>query len=53
MGIPPSGNTIEVSGMSMDRFSAGKIAEDWTNWYALEMMQQLGAVPKSGPTQGI
>jgi len=53
MGIPPSGNTIEVSGMSMDRFSAGKIAEDWTNWDALEMMQQLGAVPKSGPTQSI
>ena len=53
MGIAPSGNSIEVSGMSMDRISGGKIAEDWVNWDALEMMQQIGAIPQTGPTQGI
>ncbi len=53
MGIAASGNSIEVSGMSMDRISGGKIAEDWVNWDALEMLQQIGAIPQSGPTQGI
>ena len=53
MDIAPSGNRIEVSGMSMDRISGGKIVEDWVNWDALEMMQQMGAISQSGLTQGI
>jgi predicted ester cyclase len=53
MGVAPSGNTIEVSGMSMYRIAGGEIAEDWVNWDALEMMHQVGAVPQSGPIQGI
>jgi steroid delta-isomerase-like uncharacterized protein len=53
MGVAPSGKQIEVSGMSMDRISGGKIAENWVNWEALEMMQQIGAIPESEETQGI
>ena len=53
MGVAPSGNTIEVSGMSMDRISGGKIVEDWVNWDALEMMQQIGVVAQFEPTQGM
>jgi steroid delta-isomerase-like uncharacterized protein len=39
MGLPPSGRRIEVSGMSMDRISGGRIVEIWNNWEALEMMR--------------
>jgi predicted ester cyclase len=53
MGVAPSGKQIEVSGMSMDHISGGKIAENWVNWEALEMMQQIGAIPESEQTQGI
>ena len=53
MGVAPSGRQIVVSGMSMDRISGGKIAENWVNWEALEMMQQIGAIPESEETQGI
>ena len=34
MGVPPSGRRIEVSGMSMDRISGGRIVENWNNWEA-------------------
>ena len=53
MGAPPSGRRIEVSGMSMDRISGGKIIENWNNWEALEMMRQIGAIADSEHTQGI
>ena len=52
MGFPPSGRRIEVSGMSMDRISGGRIAENWNNWEALEMMRQIGAISDSEHTQG-
>jgi len=52
IGVPPSGRYIVVSGMSMDRISEGKIAENRTNWGALEMLQQIGAIPESEQTQG-
>jgi steroid delta-isomerase-like uncharacterized protein len=45
MGIPPSGNRIEVSGININRISGGKIAEEWENFDALGLMQQLGAIP--------
>jgi steroid delta-isomerase-like uncharacterized protein len=53
MGVPPSGRRIEVSGMSMDRISGSRIVENWNNWEALEMMEQIGAIPESEHTQGI
>jgi steroid delta-isomerase-like uncharacterized protein len=52
MGVPPSGRRIEVSGMSMDRISGSRIVENWNNWEALEMMQQIGAIPESGEVAG-
>jgi steroid delta-isomerase-like uncharacterized protein len=42
---PPTGNRIEVTGITIERFSEeGKIVEDWTNFDALGLMQQLGLV---------
>jgi len=46
MGIPPSGKRVEMSGMTMNRVSGGKIAEEWDNYDALGMMQQIGAIPE-------
>ena len=44
-GIGPTGKQATVTGTSMTRVSGGKIAEDWTNWDTLGLLQQLGAVP--------
>jgi predicted ester cyclase len=44
-GIPPTGNRVEFSGIMIDRFSGGKLAETWDNYDALGMMQQLGVIP--------
>jgi hypothetical protein len=30
MGVAPSGNRVEIAGMTIDRFSGGKIARTWT-----------------------
>ncbi len=43
MGIAPTGNRTEVSGVTVSRISGGKIAEDWNSWDALGLMRQIGA----------
>lgn len=45
MGIAPTGKLVTTSGMMIDRIVGGKIAEEWEEYDALGMMQQLGAVP--------
>jgi steroid delta-isomerase-like uncharacterized protein len=46
MGLPASGNRLEMGGMSIDRFSGGRLVESWENYDALGMMRQIGALPK-------
>jgi steroid delta-isomerase-like uncharacterized protein len=48
MGVDPTDNRVELSGMTINRISEGKIAETWTNYDALGMMQQIGAIPEPG-----
>jgi steroid delta-isomerase-like uncharacterized protein len=48
LGVPPSGNRVEVAGITIDRISGGKFAESWTNYDALGMLQQIGAIPPPG-----
>ena len=43
---PPTGNRVEITGISMERFSEGKVVEAWDNFDALGMMQQLGFIPE-------
>jgi len=45
MGIDPTGKPISVEAISMFRIADGKIAEEWTVWDALGLLQQVGAVP--------
>jgi predicted ester cyclase len=48
-GIAPTGKEATVTGITIDRWAGGKVAESWTNWDTLGLLQQLGAVP--APTQ--
>jgi steroid delta-isomerase-like uncharacterized protein len=45
MGIPPSGNAVEITGITIYRFAGGKIVEAWSNSDLMGMMRQLGAIP--------
>ncbi|NWJ46319.1 MAG: ester cyclase [Chloroflexi bacterium] len=48
MGMPASGKASIVTGLNIDRFVDGKIAEAWNNWDTLGMLQQLGVIPALG-----
>ena len=50
MGMPPTGKSMTVTGISIERIADGKIAETWVNFDALGMLQQLGVAPV--PAQG-
>jgi predicted ester cyclase len=45
MGVEPTGRPIAVDAISIFRIADGKIAEEWTVWDALGLLQQVGAVP--------
>jgi len=44
MGIAPTGNRVEITGISITRIENGKIEEIWEKYDTLGMMQQLGVV---------
>lgn len=44
-GIPPTGRTVVVSGMSIERVRDGRIVEGWNENDALGMLTQLGVFP--------
>lgn len=44
MGIPATGKKISVDGMTIFRFKAGKICEEWSVWDMLSVMRQAGIV---------
>jgi steroid delta-isomerase-like uncharacterized protein len=48
MGIAPTGNRVEVSGIEILRIAEGKIVELWANFDDLGRMRQLGAIPEPG-----
>ena len=48
MGIDPTGQPIAVDAISIFRIADGRIAEEWTVWDALGLLQQVGAVPMPG-----
>jgi steroid delta-isomerase-like uncharacterized protein len=45
MGVAPTGRPIAVDAITVFRVADGKIAEEWTVWDALGLLQQVGAVP--------
>jgi steroid delta-isomerase-like uncharacterized protein len=50
MGMPSSGKPAAIEGITIARIANSRIAETWTCWDTLGMMQQLGAVPEPQQT---
>jgi predicted ester cyclase len=48
-GIPPSGKQVHVTSVGLDRVVDGQVAEGWGELDMVGMMQQLGAMPVTGP----
>lgn len=47
-GIPPTGKSVSVKGISVVRVAGNKIVEDWVAEDTLGLMQQLGVIPSMG-----
>jgi steroid delta-isomerase-like uncharacterized protein len=45
MGVPATNKKVSVGGMTIHHIAGGKIIDSHTNWDALGLMRQLGAVP--------
>ena len=45
MGIPPTGNRVEFTGIYIVRIKNGRIIEHWGEEDGVSLMQQLGAMP--------
>ena len=45
MGVPATGNDIDISGQSFFRFEDGRVAERWQAMDSVPLLQQLGAMP--------
>jgi predicted ester cyclase len=46
MGIPPTGNEVEFTGISFYRIEGGKIAQSWNIEDQLGLLRQIGAFPE-------
>jgi steroid delta-isomerase-like uncharacterized protein len=46
LGIPPTEKQLTFTSTEIFRLAEGKIDEQWVNFDALGMMQQLGAIPE-------
>jgi predicted ester cyclase len=45
MGIPPTGKSVTVSLIDVNRIEGGRLAERWAETDMLGMLQQLGVIP--------
>ena len=52
MGIPASGNAVEMRSIDIWRMSAGLFAEHWDELNTLQVFQQIGALPPLGGGSG-
>jgi steroid delta-isomerase-like uncharacterized protein len=41
LGIPSTGKSIQITGISIMRIAAGKLVAGWQNWDMLGLMQQI------------
>jgi steroid delta-isomerase-like uncharacterized protein len=49
MGIPPTGRAITMGSINFLRCADGLIIEQWNNYDALSMLQQLGVISATQP----
>jgi predicted ester cyclase len=52
-GIAPTNKQFNITGVSIARFTNGKMFEGFVNWDSLGLMQQLGVVPELGKSKAI
>ena len=45
MGVPATGKSVSFSGITLLRLENGKIAEEWSNWDGIGLLEQIGALP--------
>lgn len=45
LGIPPTGKTLQTTGISIVRVASGKLVAGWQNWDMLGLMQQIKDEP--------
>ena len=45
MGVPATGNKVELSGQSFFRFENGQVAERWQSLDGAALLTQIGALP--------
>jgi steroid delta-isomerase-like uncharacterized protein len=50
-GVPPTGRSIKLTGMAIWRIVNGRAVEEWVEWDAFGLMQQIGAIPASATPQ--
>jgi steroid delta-isomerase-like uncharacterized protein len=43
LGIPGSGKSLRITGITIARILDGQIGEGWDNWDQFAMLQQIGA----------
>jgi steroid delta-isomerase-like uncharacterized protein len=48
-GLPATGKTFVITGMTIDKWDGDRIVEEWTNYDLLGALQQLGAIPEMAP----
>jgi steroid delta-isomerase-like uncharacterized protein len=48
-GVPATGKSVRVRGISIARIKDGKIIEGWDNWDQLGMLAQIGAYQQPEP----
>jgi steroid delta-isomerase-like uncharacterized protein len=52
-GVPPTGRSLSIKSMTVERVSEGKVRDHWRVSDNLEMMQQLGLVAEPGQQEGV
>lgn len=52
LNIPATGRNINITGILISHITNGKLTENFLNWDALTVLQQIGAVQGLGQTKG-
>jgi steroid delta-isomerase-like uncharacterized protein len=52
LGVAPSNNRVELTGITIERIEGGRIVETYNNFDQLGMMRQIGALPAVEQSEG-
>ena len=52
VGLVPTGQRVEMTGINIDRIANGRFVERWYEMDRLGLMRHLGAAPDRGQSEG-